>query len=207
MLLLLQASTVIVFHPGSRNLRIGRGTDPEPQTILQAIARKRRVSNNGFQNSNLTHTDTMIPLIGGSSEPSAKLPPEIESARLQLCHTLQTSLKSDGSSRFATPTQQTSAFNKQSVAEVVPDAEIEVASNPLSWIGLFQKDTIIGDDVIKISTMKDYNIHFPWRRGHLNLHAGIGGSLSSVLSDLEDIWSWSIVEKLGISLKALPVNL
>jgi actin-related protein 8 len=150
----------------------------------------------------------MIPLPGrGSTDAQPKLPPEIESARLQLCTTLQATLKPDGFPRFVTPTQKIAAFNQRSEPELVPASEIEIPSNPLSWLGLFQKDTVIGDDVIKISTMEDYNIHFPWRRGHFNLHSGPGGSLTSVLTDLEHIWGWAVVDKLGIPLKALKVNI
>jgi actin-related protein 8 len=36
----LQSKTIIVIHPGSLNLRIGRASDLNPLTILHAIARR-----------------------------------------------------------------------------------------------------------------------------------------------------------------------
>lgn len=49
----------------------------------------------------------------------------------------------------------------------------------------------------------DFNIHFPWRRGDLNIHSGPGGSLTGVLADLEAIWGWAISKKLEIPLSTL----
>ena len=43
------------------------------------------------------------------------------------------------------------------------------------------------------------------RRGRLNVHAGIGGSLSSISQDLEDIWGEAIEGHLDIPLKDLKV--
>ena len=50
-----------------------------------------------------------------------------------------------------------------------------------------------------------YNVHWPIRRGRLNLHSGVGGSLTAVLNDMETIWSWSIQNVLDIPIKDLKV--
>ena len=36
------SSSIIIIHPGSRYLRIGRASDTAPKRILHAVARKRR---------------------------------------------------------------------------------------------------------------------------------------------------------------------
>ena len=36
------SSSIIIIHPGSRYLRIGRASDTTPKRILHAVARKRR---------------------------------------------------------------------------------------------------------------------------------------------------------------------
>ncbi len=36
------ASTIVVIHPGSRFLRIGLASDPVPKKMLHAIARRRK---------------------------------------------------------------------------------------------------------------------------------------------------------------------
>ena len=51
-----------------------------------------------------------------------------------------------------------------------------------------------------------FNVHFPFRHGDLNIHSGIGGSLSSVLADLETIWGHCIVNLLEIPRSELKVN-
>jgi len=196
---MISTSRIIIFHPGSRYLRLGKASDPEPKTILHAIARRRK--NNGFSMSKGSyHKDTLFPL--GSRKDFGKLPAEVESARLQTLVTLQTSLKSDGSPRFATPTQTIANYNKTSAKEILDSSSLRS-----TWSDFTDKDILVGSDVLKLNPEANFNIHFPWRRGQLNLHRGIGGSLSSVMTDLGDIWSWGVSEKLGISLNDLRVSL
>lgn len=57
-----------------------------------------------------------------------------------------------------------------------------------------------------MNPLDSYNIHWPIRRGQLNLHAGPGGSLTAVLADLEVIWSHAIQKYLEIPLKDLKVS-
>ena len=53
---------------------------------------------------------------------------------------------------------------------------------------------------------KDYNLHWPIRRGRLNVHDGPCGTLTAVLSDLELIWGYAIQNMLDIPLKDLKVK-
>ena len=39
---IVDSSSIIIIHPGSRYLRIGRASDTTPKRILHAVARKRR---------------------------------------------------------------------------------------------------------------------------------------------------------------------
>jgi len=201
--------SILIIQPGSKYLRIGRASDLEPLTILHAIARKRKQPVlNGTSpgpNSSMSdnfHRDRLISLLPGNSI-EEKLPPEVESARLQLCHTLQTSLRPDGSQRYITPNEQISAFNRISKVEVMGGSEKPPGSDHSDDAETPQKETIVGDDVVTggIAANSEYNVHFPWRRGRFNLHSGIGGSQASVLNDLGDIWEWAISQKLGIPLK------
>lgn len=50
-----------------------------------------------------------------------------------------------------------------------------------------------------------YSLHWPWRRGRFNLHSDPGGTISTVLNDLETIWSAAIQSHLDIPLKDLKV--
>jgi len=61
-----------------------------------------------------------------------------------------------------------------------------------------QPPVLVGDALLS-RDLTGYNLHFPYRAGDLNLHPGIGGSGSSLLVDLEAIWSHIISEDLGIA--------
>lgn len=50
----IQAQTIVIIHPGSMNLRMGRASDLNPVTVLNAIARRRRPGG-------LTHNDPFLP--------------------------------------------------------------------------------------------------------------------------------------------------
>ena len=75
------------------------------------------------------------------------------------------------------PTQERIAeFNSNIEAETVEVAE---DSRDLER----SEDVVVGDDILRIpqSTIQNYNLHFPFRRGDLNLHSDVGGSLTSIL--------------------------
>ncbi|KAK4298055.1 hypothetical protein Pmani_029573 [Petrolisthes manimaculis] len=183
----LEAQASIILHPGSRHLRIGRPSDSVPHTVLHAIARKRRP---GAQ----PHADPFL-------VPQAKLEPEsvqeLEECRLKVSHILQSSLMSDGTRRFATPPQQIAAYNKR----IQPILEEDTEPSP-PWV-CSDKEYVVGDEILSLHPNLEYNIHFPLRRGDLNVHKGLGGSISAVLADLETIWGHCISTILNVPLKDL----
>ena len=134
--------------------------------------------------------------------------------------TLQSCLRSDGTPRPTTTPHQAAAVNKQS-------SPITGTMSTLQWVSSSHiKDCVIGDQVVCIqmyfmlfkdftwSTLQvlyvhppdHFNVHFPFRRGDLNIHSGVGGSLSSVLADLEAIWGHCIEKLLEIPRSDLKVN-
>lgn len=176
------SKNIIVIHPGSLNLRIGRASDLNPVTVLHAIARRR------YMNGHKYH-DAFLP---ARVENQAQ---EIEDARLAISHTLQSCLQSDGRRRYATPPQQIAAFNKRSQPEVV-------TANGGAWIKP-EGDIVIGNDILRMNIEEDFNIHFPYKRGDFNVHSSTGGSITSVLSDLEIIWTNVIQTYFNIERKDL----
>lgn len=180
------AQMIIIIHPGSLNLRIGRASDLNPYCILHAIGRLRKP--NGQR-----HCDTTMP---PSSPKTKELLQELEESRLQVSHTLQSCLQSDGRRRYATPPQQISSFNKRcSSPEIVDDCNE-------SWLET-DEELVIGDDVKRLDPNGDFNIHFPMKRGEFNLHSGIGGSMMAVLADLQAIWEYVLARRFGIDVSDL----
>ncbi|KPJ09840.1 Actin-related protein 8 [Papilio machaon] len=172
---------IIVIHPGSLYVRIGRASDLLPVKQLHCIARKR-------QPGGKIYRDLFVP----PSIPKTKeLIEELEECRLQISHTLQSCMQSNGSRRYATPPQQIAAFNRRSLPETVNDGE--------PWPQV-ECDIVVGDLVLDVDPELEYNVHFPYKRGDFNIHSEIGGSVSSVLNDLYTIWSSIIEYKLGIPL-------
>lgn len=175
------AHRIIVIHPGSLFVRIGRASDLLPVKQLHCVARKRR-------HGGKIYRDAFVP----SSVPKTKeLIEELEECRLQISHTLQTCLQSNGVRRYATPPQQISAFNRRSSPEVVNDGE--------PWPQV-HCEVLVGDLILDIDPELPYNIHFPFRRGDFNIHSEVGGSITSILNDLCTIWGYIIEHKLGIPL-------
>lgn len=119
----------------------------------------------------------------------------MEESRLQISHTLQSCLQSDGSRRYATPPQQIAPYNRRSSPVVCP-------SNSSSWVKT-DRDVVVGDDILMLDPQEDFNIHFPYKRGELNVHSGPGGSARAVMADLKTIWEYVLSEKLDIPLKDL----
>lgn len=60
---------------------------------------------------------------------------------------------------------------------------------------------MIGDEVLELDPNGPFNVHFPIRRGDFNIHSGVGGSMTSVLTDLQEIWEYVLSVHLNISLK------
>lgn len=127
-------------------------------------------------------------------QPPRELIQELEDCRLQISHTLQSSLQTDGRRRYATPPQQIAAFNRRATPEVL-DANIEPYLQPKD------RDVVIGDEVLELDPNGQFNIHFPIKRGDFNIHSNVGGSMTAVLSDIQDIWEYVLSVHLNISLK------
>ncbi|XP_046593472.1 actin-related protein 8 isoform X1 [Neodiprion virginianus] len=181
----IQAQTIIIIHPGSMNLRMGRASDLNPNVLLNAVARKRL-------QGGLEYKDPILP----SQVPKTKeLTQAMEESRLQVSHTLQSCLQSDGRRRYATPPQQIAAFNRRSNPETLSPSGGE-------WIKT-DEEVVVGDDILSLNPEADFNIHFPYKRGELNVHSGPGGSLRAVLANLKIIWEHVLTKKMNVLLKDL----
>ncbi|KAG4079545.1 hypothetical protein HA402_010377 [Bradysia odoriphaga] len=180
-----QAQQIIIIHPGSFNLRIGRASDLNPHRILHAVARRRKPGGH-------VYSDSFLPT---SIAKSKELLQELEDCRIQVSHTLQSCLQSDGRRRYATPPQQISAFNRRST----PDIVVEKSED---WLHP-NLETVFGEEILDLDPNGEYNVHFPIRRGEFNLHSNVGGSLTCVLADLQEIWEYVLQCKMDIKLSDL----
>ncbi|XP_035664129.1 actin-related protein 8-like [Branchiostoma floridae] len=184
-----QGTAVIVIHPGSSFLRIGRASDTFPHVVPQVIARRRR------------NPDT-----AGKHEDRTLLRHEACQAESRALHeqglrgvqqALLSITTSSGQHRLAPPTEQLAAHN----AQVTPHIE---ETSDLEWTDTSSKpEYLVGQEVLYLHPSECYNIHWPMSCGQLHLHSGPGGSLTAVLADLETIWTTAIENFLDIPIKDL----
>lgn len=183
----MQTQNIIIIVPGSLHVKIGRASDLNPCIELHAVAR-RRFPEGSF------HRDSLLPPIILKSK---DVESDMDSCRLQVSHSLGSCVMSYGQRRYVTPPQQISAYNKRVLPEVI--SEMSTA-----WVKPEDDVQVIcGDAILSLNPELDFNIHFPMKRGDLNRHSGIGGSLTGIVADLQAIWSWVISSRLGIPLKEL----
>ncbi|GFR08202.1 actin-related protein 8 [Trichonephila clavata] len=185
----IQPTSVIVIHPGSKYLRFGRASEAFPKAIPHVIARRNKLD------SSLVHKDPVsVPLINMTPELTTSLN-EIQNA---ISTVLASCLTREGKLRYSVPSNVVTEHNEKVKPQIV------CGQSEIAWTKLEEnQDFLIGDDVLYLNPAENFNIHWPIRRGQLNLHAGIGGSVSSVISDLEAIWSTAFQKYLDINLKDL----
>lgn len=65
-------------------------------------------------------------------------------------------------------------------------------------------NSIVGADVLRLSPASgDFNIHFPIRRGDLNIHNNVGGSITATLEQIRCIWEYSVKNFLDVTAEEL----
>ncbi|XP_069592807.1 actin-related protein 8 isoform X2 [Ranitomeya imitator] len=105
---------------------------------------------------------------------------------------------SNGTRRIPVMPEQARAHNKQ-IRPAILDHDSGV-----KWTSTSQKEEyFVGEEALFVNPTDGYDIHYPIRRGQLNIHGGPGGSLTAVLSDLEVIWTHVIQKFLEIQPKDL----
>ncbi|KAM4022598.1 actin-related protein 8 [Anomaloglossus baeobatrachus] len=186
----IQSDYVVVVHPGSNTLRIGRATDSHPAAIPHVIGRRRRQPGQPASSC-----DKWL-LREGLNKPESN---EQRHNGLKMVDQAIWSKKlSNGTRRIPVVPEQARAYNKQ-IRPAILDHDSGVKWTSTSH----SEEYFVGEEALFVNPTEGYDIHYPIRCGQLNIHGGPGGSLTSVLSDLEVIWSHVIHKFLEIQLKDL----
>uniref|UniRef100_A0A672GQ90 Uncharacterized protein n=1 Tax=Salarias fasciatus TaxID=181472 RepID=A0A672GQ90_SALFA len=185
----IQSNFVVVIHPGSRTLRIGRATDTLPVTVPHVIARRHK------QSGQARYEDAWL-LRGGLNKPESN--EQRQNGLKMVDQAIWSKKMSNGVRRTPVSSEQARAYNCQ-IRPAVLDS-----SSRVKWTNTgHHPPYLVGEEALYVNPSDCYNIHWPVVRGQLNVHAGPGGSLSAVLADLETIWSYVIQKHLEIPLKDL----
>ncbi|XP_037510953.1 actin-related protein 8 isoform X8 [Rhipicephalus sanguineus] len=185
----IQATAIVIIHPGSMFLRIGRASDSYPHTIPHVIARPC------LSETSAPHVDPIL-------VPEVDMEPEVVATIEEGCEVvgnlLASCLTSEGRIRYTFPTDKIHHFN-QHVKPTVIEEKCD-----LNWTNTDRaQEFFIGEEVLYLNPEQRFHVHWPIRRGRLNVHSGVGGSLVSVLAHLEAIWGMAIQQYLEIPLKDL----
>ncbi|XP_043933549.1 actin-related protein 8 [Protopterus annectens] len=185
----IQSNFIIVIHPGSTTLRIGRATDTVPLNIPHVIARKRK------QQGAPVYKESML-LREGLNKPESN--EQRQNGLKMIDQAIWSKKMSNGARRIPVAPDQARAYNKQMRPVILE------SNSGVKWTNTYyHPEFLVGEEALYVNPSDCYNVHWPIRRGHLNLHAGPGGSLTSILSDLETIWTYIIQRYLEIPLKDL----
>ncbi|XP_014790485.2 actin-related protein 8 [Octopus bimaculoides] len=185
----IQVNHIIVIHPGSQNLRIGRASDSLPVSIPHCIARRHKVPGQKryedpwLVKKECQHAEAKLQQRRGLKQ--------AEEALLSWPNNL-------GEYRSATSQKQLATYNSCVLGEWTD------THSSLNWTSTIDKpEFLIGEEALYVRTTDCYNLHWPIRYSQLNIHKGPGGTFSSVLADLETIWATALETKLGIPRKDL----
>eukprot|EP00112_Aurelia_sp_Birch-Aquarium-sp1_P000617 Seg1058.8 transcript_id=Seg1058.8/GoldUCD/mRNA.D3Y31 product="Actin-related protein 8" protein_id=Seg1058.8/GoldUCD/D3Y31 len=184
----IQGTTIVVLHPGSSTLQLGRATDHFPQSVPHVIATLRTddgtscvKENNSLIRNGVWHPDSE----------------EKRQTALQATNQLINAMRvSFGYRRPHISTSQISIFNNKVVPETIQGESgvcwTDVSENP---------EILIGEQAQYLDPNAPYIVTWPIKNGKLNLHNGADGSLNAVCSKLEKLWSLCIQMYLDIPAK------
>uniref|UniRef100_A0A3B4YQG9 Actin related protein 8 n=1 Tax=Seriola lalandi dorsalis TaxID=1841481 RepID=A0A3B4YQG9_SERLL len=185
----IQSNFVVVIHPGSRTLRIGRATDTLPVTVPHVIARRHK------QSGQPRYEDAWL-LREGLNKPESK--EQRQNGLKMVDQAIWSKKMSNGVRRTPVSADQARAYNCQ-IRPAVLDS-----SSRVKWTNTAHHPPhLVGEEALYVNPSDSYNIHWPVVRGQLNVHPGPGGSLTAIMADLETIWSHVIQKHLEIPLKDL----
>ncbi|NXW96826.1 ARP8 protein, partial [Larus smithsonianus] len=185
----IQSNFIVVIHPGSTTLRLGRATDTLPVGIPHVIARRHK------QQGQAAYRDSWL-LRDGLNKPEST--EQRQNGLKMVDQAIWSKKMSNGARRIPVSPDQARSYNRQMRPAILDH------SSGAKWTNTSNHpEFLVGEEALYVNPLDSYNIHWPIRRGQLNLHTGPGGSLTAVLADLEVIWSQAIQKYLEIPLKDL----
>ncbi|KAH3816133.1 actin-related protein 8-like [Dreissena polymorpha] len=183
-----QVNTVVVIHPGSLNLRIGRASDTFPVTVPHCIARRLKPDVKEAPSQWMMRKERQHQGHKYQKDKGLRVANEC----------LEMKPMDSGETRPASIVKQLYSHNVR-----VKGERTDVMC-PIPWTNTDSKPPfVVGNNALYIKPGSGYTVQWPMSRGRLNLHAGPGGTLSSVMADMETIWGWVIQNMLDIPLKDL----
>ncbi|XP_072179953.1 actin-related protein 8-like [Diadema setosum] len=181
--------SIIVIHPGSYWLRIGRASDPYPVAVPHVIARRHRKAGQKKQEDELLCRD-------GLSHPNSSS--QRDQALKMVEQAIWSRKTSQGHRRESIQTSEIHSFNDATKPQSVDD------NSGMVWTRTDDgREVVVGEEALYLEPCAPFDTHWPIRHGRLNIHKGIGGSLTSRMQDLAEIWTHILQHSLNIPKKEI----
>ncbi|KAF8659821.1 hypothetical protein AX16_001706 [Volvariella volvacea WC 439] len=193
-----RGSHVLVIHPGSRYMRIGKASDVTPLTVASVVARRtearvtkplsiERIARPriGRRNLPLTRSATSSP----TDDPfDAKLSP--------ITNSLHERMRFFKCRIIPDATTTASRFNEQFQPEVIPEHN---DAYRVEWISDRESSTIVGEPALRIAdpTRLRYLVRWPFLAGDFNTRDYL--SLSSIMADIESLIGQTLLGRFSIA--------
>ncbi|KAG9313025.1 hypothetical protein JVU11DRAFT_6464 [Chiua virens] len=198
-----RGSQVVVIHPGSRHLRIGKASDVTPITVPNVIARKCKGSlpePAGIENITRPRKGSNFPSETSNGDEYAVPPPSDDPFEVKLA-SITVSLRER--MRFyklrITPnaTNIASTFNEQFKPEIIPE------QNDPFWVDWIHQPLLgdaylVGEKALRISDPQALNYIVRWPIHGQNFNTRDYPSVHMILDDIETIITNVLEEKLDI---------
>jgi len=210
-----EGSDVIIIHPGSKSLRIGRASEAFPKTVPHVIARKVNVLGKGkLETAQVMPMDLDIPSdsleddsemyddesgLSAHKTNTSRMTPLQVAALEAIEGTLKVRMKQAKRRSVPNANAQVISYNSQAVQEIIPDHNDPYK---VEWtdpnINGEKPDHFIGEKALNLplDTNPDYRLLYPIRNGQLNSRDY--ASIQEVMGDLQIIWTESIKSELEI---------
>ncbi|KAI6094362.1 hypothetical protein EDD16DRAFT_1686093 [Pisolithus croceorrhizus] len=200
-----RGSHVIVIHPGSRWLRIGKASEVTPVSLPNVIARKHKlpIPEPTFVEGIMRPRSRTTPPSSTPQPPSGDeyaVAPASDDPFEEKLASITVSLRER--MRFyklrvtQNATSIASTFNEQFRPEIIPEANDPFR---VEWIHEPDKEYLIGEQVLRISDPRKlgYSIRWPIH-GH-NFNTRDYPSVQMILDDIETIVSTALFDKYGLT--------
>ncbi|XP_054162456.1 actin-related protein 8-like [Oppia nitens] len=186
----IDATKILVINFGSLYLRLGRACDPIPKCVHNVIARRNR-------SKQLPPREDSLLIAANAVD--AELEKCLDNCQKSVTNVLTACRTTSGRPISSTNREVIVDFNRRSKPIVL---SANSTANGKHWTQVDNnEDVLIGDDVLYLKPGQPFHIRCPIRRGNLNINDALGGSLTTVIADLETICRKSITKYLEI-----PVN-
>ncbi|KAK9723389.1 actin-like protein arp8 [Basidiobolus ranarum] len=192
-------SDVIVIHPGSRFLRIGRATDAFPKQIPHCLARRVNFPSVPPVDASVVGKDSDKMEVEPNAETESD--EEIDDLKEDLMiieDELKQRMKAAKRRSVYNARSQVVSFNSSSTPETIPDHNDPYK---VEWTDVSSKpECLSGKKALRIPQLHpDYRLTYPVQNGSFNTSDYT--SIQEVVADIRVIWRMAIEEELKIEAK------